>query len=731
MRLRRRVFRVGLLILASFITVILVTFASSSYLVQVATIYKVTTEARSEMRKVKSKFSAMDTKSLLEEQKSKYDNILSDDSLADGDPGNGLNLLLMDRIPVEGYIKELLQLYRDSSEGKLDNEDKHPAFETLLGIHYNESSYYQNTSILKSYLPVVKGQVQWKISKGSSPAEAMTLRNLNRIAANGAGIDYNYNGITATGSQFKNVFQIAESYFSNAHKSNLNGFKEGSNRFVDPMYLPDSLAYMSYNWTRAVNTVSLDDYSEEIKAAIFAVWHNGGEGTAQYFGSLGVTNPDRLKYYSATVKKGPERDSQKNYMAKQVSVLPETMIKTLQSKGPNVMDSVDKGYGVALWALLDNGYYLSNKLYNSISSGGTSSYLVGQLVKGYSSYYGKQESASTILSVLKSKTGEIWDIYPGYISASEVATVYGNSQTFSAMAKGSLWKLEDETSDVYKNKVKGNNPRILRRTNLEISGFIADAALSGQKVYKSMLMNAGITDDVTNPRNLYKENGGGFTPPVGDFAKVMDKIGAKIDDPQIYAMLEEAYRVSGHWYRYGAKGQFVTSSSWAELQSMAPANNKVAASHARGMYDIFKTKDGTDPSKAYNRRDSNLVAYNKQVFDCSGLVYWAYTNTIGKSSGKSIPRGSSGQLTSNLLTTLDRSKDEAKAGDLLVMNGHVFFFLAPANGESISPSESKTNKSYTAIKPYMWTLEASSTGTVTGIHATKADSRFKLRRFKL
>src|SRR5690606_32082165 len=79
---------------------------------------------------------------------------LKDTEVADGVRGNGLNLLLIDRISSEGYIKELLELYRDSEQGKLNDYPHHLPVQALLGIHKNESGTYGTTGIIpKSYIP--------------------------------------------------------------------------------------------------------------------------------------------------------------------------------------------------------------------------------------------------------------------------------------------------------------------------------------------------------------------------------------------------------------------------------------------------------------------------------------------------------------------------------------------------------------------------------------------------
>lgn len=653
----------------------------------------------------------------------------------DGVRGNGVNLLLVDRIQSEGYIKEMLQLYRDSSEGKYDDFQYRIRFESLLGKQYNETEYYDGSNILKSYIPHANGTPQWGKPYGKAPGESMKLKLFNSKVADLAGINSYFNGVRDSGSSYVNVFQIHISYFEKGSvpKSKLNGYSVDSGRKVDMYFLPDSLAYLNQQYTNMMNTFDISDEDEDVLAALYGLWHNGGSGSAEYFNALGTTNyGGYLKYWpSGGYRNASDKQKAAADWKRWLTALPKTL-KTQSAKYPvDAFKGVQKGYGVAVWLLLNDGYYIDPNLISKINSMKDSSriYMYEQLAKGYSAVYGKKVSGSEVPALLAPKVKEVWQAYPNYITESQFNSVYGSTST--AIKKGVLWKLEDETTDAYTHKVNGKNPRVLHRTNIEMAGFAYDVGYRGPQVYQAMLQQAGVYEDVTAPQQYYKDKKNEYIPPSGNFAQTLDKIGAKIDNPKVYAMLEEGFRVSGYWYRFGGNGQLVNQKNWEEIASMSAANSKSKSAHDRSLVEkVYQTKDGSNPgSSPKNRRDDNLVGLNQRVFDCSGFVRWAYNQTIGKATGKVLERNSGAQLYSRLLQTIG-NRSEAKPGDIYVKDGHVFFYLAKANGVSVTPAESKVETTFVAKGSMVWTLEAYQTGTRVGIRARSVGSSFVLRRFK-
>ena len=55
---------------------------------------------------------------------------------------NGINLLLIDKIPTECFTKEYLTIARDNWEGKLNSESSHTPVDTVIGLTMAEQGAY-------------------------------------------------------------------------------------------------------------------------------------------------------------------------------------------------------------------------------------------------------------------------------------------------------------------------------------------------------------------------------------------------------------------------------------------------------------------------------------------------------------------------------------------------------------------------------------------------------------
>jgi len=677
----------------------------------------------------------------------KYDltDVNSENGTLDLVRGNGLNLLLIDKIPAEGYIKEMLGLYRKSSQGELDNAPYHMSLESLLATQYNETKTYDGV-ILKSYIPYINNSIQWKVARGDIPAEAWTLSMLNKnlisdvVNTRGA-VASTSNGLRRPGSDFTNVFQVDKDYLdpsdpdSKAYISNMNGYLEGNSRGADIYYLPDSLAYINTQYGYMMKGYGFSSENPLLLGAAYGIYHNGGPAVLQYFSSYGTLVPDsklgipnRLK----SVKRSTDE-----YRTNALEV-PQDLYDATQKYRKSTLSEISKvgnGYSVAVWLLIENGYYLSGDFMSEVGDG-----QITQLTKGYNLLYGAHLSTSQVAQKLRGYVRDPWDVYSDYMSKSDFDKVYGIAPDVS-YNKGILWRLDDKTSDVYKNKINGSAPRVLYRTNLEVAGFIWDLEFRGATVYANMLKVAGVGIDPTNPSDYLDEvPDNEFVPSSTDFDALLKKMGVTDIDPLAKDMLEEGYRISGFWYYLGGAAKPISSENY-KLHRSFRSSSQATSLFGRGeiserVFDmLYATKDGTDPNASeYNRRNSNLKYYGKLIMDCSSLVYAAYNETVAKETGRKLDAlNSTAQRSSGMLTTIP-SWNDARPGDIFVRNGHVFFFISrnlSGAKQTIGADDTKIGSAVSAQKGGYWILEASDYDTRVGIRARTSisSSKYILRRF--
>lgn len=643
--------------------------------------------------------------------------------------GNGLNLLLIDQISAESYVKELLSLYRDSELGKLSNTKYHMPLTTLLGIHTNESGYYEGSGVLpKSYLPYDSSskKVYWNTSYRGLPKEALTLSKFDSSVAKALGIDQSYNGVG--NSTYVNVFNINADYFGpSSYVSSLTGYgmKSGRNR-SDKFFLPDNLAYMDVQYSAMMSRLNLSGVDNRVASAMYSIWHNAGETYLPYTSGFGVA-PASTKIKTNNQSTLSEYSKHSQYIAK-------SMVASVDKfKSKNIPSyTKDEAIPLGVILLLEDGYYLSERAYKAFTEGGlqiSSKYNLNRratMVKVWNKFYGTNLTTDQVMSELRKKVKNIPEVYPQY-TASIVSNIYGDK--YLEDSKGPLWKLATETSSVYKNKINGEDPRVLHVVNLETTGHMVSAVVQGSVVYENLLKLSGVNVDVTNPSQYYNDKQNEYIPPSGDLANILEKIGATPVSTNAMTMLNDAYKVSGFWYVWGGEGHLVSDEAGYQDVLNNAGNNKTLLNN---LYNrVYVTKDGTDPRKLANRRKDNLLYADQRMFDCSGFVTWAFNQTVGKKLGIKLSGTTATLVNTTKMTTI--SESSAKAGDVLVRrssgSGHIAFFLSKNQGQSLTASETKTNDTKAAKgKRVYWVLEAQETGKKVGIYCRNFSSSYKFRR---
>lgn len=256
---------------------------------------------------------------------------------------NGLNLMLINNITTEGYVKEYLQILSKSEDGTLTPTcTVRNKVERILGVAVCESGTYENSGgmILQSFLPWDSSKKSPKWDKGAG----ITLSNASSNSYNSGKISKNNSsGVTSTGA-YVGPFQQALSYFSEngAYKpSTMYGEGETVNRnSADFMYFPDEVG--GVNW--------------EYEGHLSAIYQKFDKGT------LSKDGLELLKtlYYAGSVAtvNCPGEDNVKR--AKSANDLAEYCIELKKkyisiSKSNKISDFQEFKWMSAAMILLDNG----------------------------------------------------------------------------------------------------------------------------------------------------------------------------------------------------------------------------------------------------------------------------------------------------------------------------------------------------------------------------------------
>lgn len=191
---------------------------------------------------------------------------------------NGLNLLLIDTIQTEGFIKEYLTLARDSEQGKLSSYPEHAPLTAIIGLAIvEEGGYLQSGGLIpNTCLPWNSSSngPLWDSSKHATLSEA-TMPIFNQVG---------YNPQAWRVGEYVSPYQQTESYFQGTYKpSNMNGYGMSSGRTTgDWSYFPDQLAGLDHEYCN-VSGVDTSRIPDESRLMITSLNHNVGPGWKKQF----------------------------------------------------------------------------------------------------------------------------------------------------------------------------------------------------------------------------------------------------------------------------------------------------------------------------------------------------------------------------------------------------------------------------------------------------------------
>lgn len=479
--------------------------------------------------------------------------------------GTGLSLLLIDELE-EGYCKEMLTLFRDSSQGELDSLSAHLALTSFCGMQAAETGFYSGTHLLKSYLPYENGKVVWGTDWNGISGSNMKL---DKIDSGVYSKGLPNNGIDGSGGE--TVFQFDPKMPSNAQTvAKMSGATNSGRAGGDNKYLPDILTAVNYHFCENVKILKIDSKLSSLSAeqisSITSLQHNrGGAGMLNY--SFGIPYNAGTSYVTAN-------DNTSDDVLRAISGLPEMLVGfrdgTLAKAGSinpdNFLMSNRARYSAVFIASQTDGWFLTPmavKFYsNTLGVEIWNDLFKMDTVATPADLEKKlQTSCSSVPAAIKSVTGKS-------VTPVELQKVYGVSNSYDEISSmscyswnncGAIFHVTDVQSEVYNKRYSdGTVPYLVSCYDTICAGHNVCAIIGGGYVYAYMLHLGGLADvDPTNPssynESLSKEDTFVASAAASDWMKAYNIDESALNENRVN-VLNTAYNLLQTGARYVCNG---------------------------------------------------------------------------------------------------------------------------------------------------------------------------------
>lgn len=501
---------------------------------------------------------------------------IDDEGMSNNGLIGGINLLLINNITTEGFVKDYLTVVKDYSEGKVASDvNSVLPVDVVIGSSISESGTYYGTPLPKTYLPWDNSSNSplWNKSVGGLPANATTLRNANK---NVFSVDYLsyakgplYTDSVSIGApgvdNSVTPFQINHFESSGYTKSILNGYNEKSSRNIDASYFPDALSALSDRFRTNVsgNVPASKGMDINYLIAMYSAQHNPGPGALlnDFLNFADVNNKDAVKAQA------------------------DIFINDLKV--------IDDKYGVLL----------SNVATPGVGRAFVALALIEYCGWNYFDRYGTPDLLIQFGDLFKETTRK---------SASEVMS--GKRADIPSYARGNAG------GGSFTGLTKTSNGVSVRLDSIAMY-HMWQYLYGGKYYYAKMLKYAGVDVDPTNPDTYMNKLDKEEWKPSGDSAW-MEQQGISPQDigPKRTGLLNEAHKWLGSWY--GTSAAYVTPKK--------DANGEWINDHAVGfdcssyMQWVYREALGIEISRTTNtqRAMSNLKVISRSEAKPGDLVYY-------------------------------------------------------------------------------------------------------------
>lgn len=539
--------------------------------------------------------------------------------------GEGLNLLLINNIQTECFVKEYLTIAAENQNGELDttNRQKCASVQMIIGVNTSESGFYSaggGDVLPKTDLPA---------GADGAPIWDNNVHSLKNWSVN----EHSSGGATATGGPFQYVSGGSITAINTESKYN-KGTSTGSG--VGDCYLfPDAAAGLNGYLEMAISWAGGDISSLSDNAASMSgvIAHNRGAGGLNMI--FGIPYDTILNRREAG-----------NYLGdKSISEISECL-ETIYSDITTIPSGVDvegiarsSGDACTLFSSIANGWMFSEAAAANVKhwySDATKSYW-NQLFPSeqVSNAQEFNEAVSRHTSKLSTALG---------ISDSECDAIYGtingDYKTYSGNApRGDIFKVTNKTSNVYKN---APGAKLVLSMEAMCAGHVFKTFVIAGRTYAKMLKYAGVDVDPTNPATYM----GGYSD-------------------------------AGEWTPTGDSAETTLVSNGLDMDAVTTERMKVlkAAAGLVGIKYIQCRHSASCDGCCFDNMSTRPTH-----LDCSSFVWRAYAEAGCNMSG--FPQNTGSYQSSSAMVSI--SINELKPGDLVVRrsgsSGHVEIFLGNNNG---------------------------------------------------
>lgn len=564
--------------------------------------------------------------------------------------GTGLNLLLINNITTECYVKELLELYKDVSEGTVAKNGASLPVETLLGIHTNEFNSYAGTGIPKFYFPMKNGKIVWGEAACGVTAEEMTLAKFDS-GVYSKGHDWQKSSLPEDGP-----FQITGSTKTNSKRmTERNGATNAGRTKIDVKFLPDAASFVAVRATNALIElgVSKSEITQEQLATLASTIHNRGS-----FGSQinGLTYASKVSTFVDT-----ERDGYGEMVANNLSIVTNTLSKFFEKYGIETFSKyTDSSHHriLAMYAAIEDGWFINQAFCDKAADKGGVYVEIWNLTHSSDKVKNGSELRGKLAPYVRTLPQAITEVTSVPCSGADTKRIYNTSldyvdnywQGYKTEYPEYLFKITAKESEFYKNKLSNgaNPPQVIAYDHINLGHNVA--TFMGQLIYAKCLKFAGVNVDPTDPttymNTISQDTPGTWSPKDVSWMASYHVDTSKLTEDRI-AVLNVAYNYVQMEcpYVYGAEGQWVKSVDHA---------NSIAA----------------DPKN--HRLNSSMEKYfPSYCFDCSGFVYKVYEDA-GFTLNRLLASGIWNSTT--VWKTIDKA--DMLPGDVVASGGHTMIFLS-------------------------------------------------------
>lgn len=549
--------------------------------------------------------------------------------------------------------KELISMYYAAAAGELDDAAYRLEASVYAAMHENESG--RTTFIDDIYMAESGGYSAQDITLAYYTTEIHKALGRWKLGKSYGGVYYDSNNDGYPDGPFQIILGDPTSHGDKKAKINAKG--QTSNRGFDIIYFPDNLAQINYTFSYNVNSLNATFKDTREKGILASIIHNRGSAHFQAWGT-----PYHVG--TKTLSGGAVNYSFSDYV-RVGSTSAETW-KEIQRLATDLFAAYDssnivlKGFDnpnmriLGCVLLLKQGWYIEDIRNIPGLSGGSDS-------AAWETYFAQvfpevNLNGSSAVNYIKTNfVKKPWDIATSLgfpMTKADYGKIYGMKveSYYNYYYYGSLFKVENYTSDFYANKLSnGNSSPVIHVWDNVTIGHVTGSAFIGESLLLEMFIKAGVqkeidgvTIDPTNPTNVYKlraqANPNSWNPSVVDeslqglFNQVLTNLGLSPGGTLPYGRyltLYYQYEQAGTKYWYGGGGYPIAASSYPIHKDWA--SNKVNKGSFNELNSYHYRDKDNSPYIDGSTKDYDLYFGGKRLFDCcmfsmSGLSLGATSN---------------------------------------------------------------------------------------------------------